>query len=87
MAKHKIKTKLFIMLVDAHQASNRYMGANRGSGRWCVCAKNSHSAEKALASHIGKTHGSIQCYYEVKSDTVEYEKYRHLSQDECEKVC
>lgn len=87
MAKHKTKTKLFIMLVDAHQASNRYMGANRGSGRWCVCAKDSRAAEKALASHIGKTHGSIQCYYEVAEGSVEYERYAGLSQGGCRKVC
>lgn len=87
MAKYKAKTKLFIVLVDAHYATNRYRGANRGSGRWCVCAKNDKHAERALASHIGKNHGSIRCYYEILEDSSEHKQYDYLRQNECEKVC
>ena len=85
MAKHKAKTNLYIVLVDAHQAALRYQSASRGSGRWCVCAKNEREAKEALAARIGNTHGSIQVYYEVKKDSAEYERYKHLNQNECEK--
>lgn len=87
MAKHKTNMKLFIVLVDAHHAAVRYRGANRGYGRWCVCAKNGKEAEKVLASHIGKTHGSIHCYYEVEEGSAEHKQYAHLTRNECEKVC
>lgn len=87
MAAYKAKTKLFIVLVDAHQATNRYRGANRGSGRWCVRAKDPRRAEEALASHIGKTHGSIKVYYEVEEGSKEYKDHEHLAVNGCEKIC
>lgn len=84
MAKHRPKTNLYIVLVDGHMASVRYQGANRGSGRWCVCAKNEKDAEKALAGYIGKNHGSIKCYFQVEENTALYEKFKYMSNGQCE---
>lgn len=86
MAKHKVKTKLFIVLVDSHRSSNHYANIVRGSGRWCVCARDEKDAERVLAEHIGKTHGSIRCYYEIAEGTEEYNRYKHLVQNQCEKI-
>ena len=80
-------TSLFIVLVDAHSSAARRSNVLRGSGRWCVRAKDEKRAEEALAKHIGKAHGSIRCYYEIEVGSAEYEKYARLSNGQCEKVC
>lgn len=85
MAKNKGKSNLYIVLVDGH--GTKYMGANRGSGRWCVRAKNGKEAENVLAAHIGKTHGSIRCYYQVKEGSREYDENKDLQNKGCRHIC
>ena len=85
MAKNKGKSNLYIVLVDGH--GTKYMGANRGSGRWCVRAKNGKEAENVLAAHIGKTHGSIRCYYQVKEGSRDNDETKDLQNKGCRHIC
>lgn len=77
----KVKQNLYIVLVDAH--GSKHMNINRGSGRWCVRAKSEKDAENTLAAHIGKTHGSIKCYYQIKEGSREWDDNSDLPNHGC----
>lgn len=80
----KNKQDLYIVLVDTH--GNKSMNMNRGSGRWCVRGKNEKDAENRLAAHIGKTHGSIRCYYRIEEGSREYDVNNDLPNGGCRKL-
>lgn len=83
MAK-KTKQNLYIVLVDGYGTKSKNI--NRGSGRWCVRAKTEKAAENTLAVHIGKTHGSIKCYYQIEEGSREWDTNNDLPNGGCRKI-